>query len=185
MATPRPIGNSTNDYFLRVDVAPPASAPHHRSYEPHETEPPHRRRRRRIRRRPIALWLLLIALGGWFAWASQRPGGVSGTVNGFIDHIRGDVEDLSGGRGLKQATQYYNEQYGQTGSYPILNESQLSAANVGIDITVLHCDARAVVLQTVTVSRLLVAGENFGDVSGRAGCPTDYDHPAPWKSKSK
>lgn len=136
-----------------------------------------------MRKRPIALWLLLIVVGGWFAWASQRPGGVSGTVNGFIEHVRGDVEDLSGGRGLKQATQYLNDQYAQTGTYPVLNENQLSAANIGLDITVVYCDPRAVVLQTVTVSRLLVAGQNFGDVPERAGCPTDFDHPAPWKAK--
>ncbi len=189
MAPPRPLGNPVrDDYFVRVNVAPgaPPAPPSGtaRSYEPPASgEPTRRRRRRRIAKRSIALWCLLLALGGWFAWASQRPGGVSGTVNGFIAHLRGDVEDLSSGRGLKQATAYYNGQYAQTGTYPVLNESQLAAANIGMDIDVVNCAPQAVVLQTVTVSRLLVAGENRGDVSGRVACPSDIDHPDPWKSK--
>jgi hypothetical protein len=192
VATPKPLGNpGRDDYFVRVGVspvAPPAAPPSGsgtaRSYEPAGGEPPRRRRRRRISKRPIALWCLLLALGGWFAWASQQPGGVSGTVNGFVDHLRGDVEDLSGGRGLKQATDYYNGQYSATGTYPVLNENQQSAANIGLDVDIVNCSPQAVVLQTVTVSRLLVSGTNLGDVSGRVGCPTDLGHPDPWKLKS-
>ncbi len=131
----------------------------------------------------MLLWLFAIALVTWFAWATQQPGGVSGTVNGFIEHVRGGVEGASAGRDLRRAATFFNDQYAQTGSYPQLNEEKMTAAGIGIDIDVASCGGQAVVLQTLTVSRLLLAGQDLGEVSGRRPCPTNLRDPSPWKAR--
>jgi len=181
------------DYFVRLGVAPaPATPPlpaatHRRHIARHPFEPAparHHHRRRRVRGRSWFLTLVAIGLVGWFAWATQQPGGVSGTVNGFIDHVRGGVEGVSAGPDLRRAASYFNDQYAQTSGYPQLNEEQMTAAGIGIDVDVVSCGSQAVVMQTLTVSRLLIAGVDVGEVSGRRPCPTDLQHPTPWKVKS-
>src|SRR5205085_7902983 len=124
-----------------------------------------------------------MALGGWFLWARVQPGGVSGTLNGFVTHVRGDVADLSAGRDLKHAAEFYDDTYSHNGLYPQLTEEQSNAAGIGIDVVAVPCTSQAVVLQTLTVSRLLVAGTDRGEVSGRVGCAVDLDHPSPWTTK--
>ena len=182
------------DYFVRLDVeaAPAAARPRarrgSRSHEPSsrpssEEKPHHRRRRKRQNRKAFLLICLLIGLGTWAYWANQRPGGISGTVNGFIDNVRGDVENASTGRALGPAATYYNDQYKQLGHYPALSESEMTNAGIGIDVDVRQCSSDAVVLQTLTVSRLLLDGQDLGEVSGRVGCPDDLSHPAPWHLK--
>ncbi len=59
----------------------------------------------------------------------------------------------------------------------------MTAAGIGIDIDVESCGGQAVVLQTLTVSRLLLGGQDLGEVSGHRPCPADLRHPAPWKTK--
>jgi hypothetical protein len=171
-----------DNYFVRLDPVPlDAGAPAY-------TEPPARERRNRRRRthkrgrgRTTLLVLLVCALVGWFGWAQNRPGGVSGTINGFIDHVRGDVQDVSTGPDLHKAVRYFQAQYEATGSYPNPTEEQLSAAGISIDVVVASCGASAVVLQTLTVSHLLVGGKDLGEVSGKVACPSDLTHPAPWR----
>jgi hypothetical protein len=186
------VGQVSDNYFVRLDVAvdPPvpvgSRAPIGR--EGLAQEPPrgraHRRtHRRRVTGKSVFLSLLAIGLIAWTAWAAQQPGGISGTVNGFIDHVRGGVEGVSTGPDIRRAAGYLNEQYSHTGSYPRLTEEQTTAAGIGIDIDVAPCGGQAVVLRTLTVSRLLLAGRDLGDVSGRQECPTDFRHPAPWKVK--
>src|SRR5438128_9972955 len=98
----------TDNYFVRLDAGPPpAPAPlpaavdsrRHVERVLFEPRPARhlRSRRRRVSARSWLLPLVAAALLAWFAWASQQPGGVSGTVNGFIDHVRGGVEAGSAG----------------------------------------------------------------------------------------
>jgi hypothetical protein len=133
----------------------------------------------------LLLVCLLLALGGWFAWAAQQPGGVSGTINGWLDDVRGDVARVSTDPDLSAATKYHSEQYEATGAYPRMNETDLAAAGIGLGVSVEWCSSQAVVLRgTVgggTASRLLVAGEEIGTEQGRYGCPRNYENPAPWK----
>jgi hypothetical protein len=129
------------------------------------------------------LSLFAVALVAWFVWATQQPGGVSGSVNGFIEHVRGDVQGASAGPDMRRAASFFNDQYAQTGTYPQLNEEQMTAAGIGIDIDVASCGGQAAVLQTLTVSRLLLAGQDLGEVSGRRPCPVDLRHPTPWKTR--
>ena len=178
-------------YFVQLDVGPGSTevAPprHAKPDRPgYSDEPSPRRRRRRRKRtnfRAIFVILLGVGLAAWFAWASQQPGGVSGVVNGWVDHTRGAVQDMSTGPDLKNAVKYFNEQYKQTGVYPNPTEEQLASAGIGIDVDTVNCGSQAVVLRTLTVSRLLIAGRDLGEVSGRYGCPANFDDPAPWKSK--
>ncbi|HTL86961.1 MAG TPA: hypothetical protein VL856_17385 [Acidimicrobiia bacterium] len=127
---------------------------------------------------------MLLGVGTWAYWASQQPGGVSGTVNGWIEHVRGGVQDASTGRALGPAAKYYNQQFKATGQYPQLTDDEMSNAGISIDVDVRVCSSDAVVLQTLTVSRLLVAGQDLGEVTGRQGCPANLSDPAPWHLKS-
>ena len=52
----------------------------------------------------------------WCGWAAQRPGGISGTINGWIENVRGDVVKISADPDLhKAASKYYNAQYAAVG----------------------------------------------------------------------
>jgi hypothetical protein len=182
--------HASDNYFVRLDAGPPPAATppvggrRHVERAAFEPAPGRRRRgRRRMSGRSFFLSLVAIALIAWFAWATEQPGGVSGTVNGFIEHVRGDVQDASAGPDLRRAASFFNQQYAQTGTYPQLNEEQMTAAGIGLDIDVATCGAQAIVVQTLTVSRLLLAGQDLGEVRGHQPCPTDLAHPAPWKTK--
>ncbi len=150
---------------------------------------PKRRRRRRLRGRAVFLVFLVVGLGTWTYWASQRPGGVSGTVNGWISHVRGKVDSVSTDPDLGTARRYFNGQYTATNAYPQLSESDLSAAGIGVGVNVKFCSSQAVVMQGAsgggTVSRLLLSGRDLGELNGRYDCPADLAKPAPWKPVKK
>ena len=187
-ADTRDVPPPPDNYFVRLGAAPAAAPPAHRGgdrrdpFERGSSEVPRsRRRRKRVNGRTVLLSVLLVGLAAWFAWASGQPGGVSGAVDGFIAHVRGDVQDAATGPDLRNAVKFFDDQYAQNGSYPNPTEEQLTAAGVGIDVDVTSCGDQAVVLHTLTVSRLLVAGKDHGEVTGRYNCPKDLADPAPWK----
>jgi hypothetical protein len=130
------------------------------------------------------LIVLLLAIGGWVAWASGREGGVSGTVNSWIDDMRGEVAKVSSDPDFNRAVEYFDKQYESTGRYPRMTESDLASARIGVGINVEWCNASAIVVRGAagggTASRLLVAGRDLGNVSGRQSCPADLSHPTPW-----
>jgi hypothetical protein len=184
------VRHSTDAYFVRLNPepqeghAPPGGGSPGREGLGAPGLPRHRRRRR-VNGRALFLTLVALGLGGWFAWASHRPGGASGAVNGWISSVRGDVAKVSADPDLGTARKYFNDQYSKTGSYPQMSDSDLLAAGIGIGVTVRGCSSQAVVIQGAsgggTVSRLLLAGHDLGEVSGRYDCPTDLTHPTPWK----
>jgi hypothetical protein len=128
--------------------------------------------------------LLLVTLGGWFYWASQRPGGVSGTINGWIDNVRGDVAKVSADPDVDKATTYFDAQYSSSGAYPRLSDEQLATAGIGVGVTVYWCTTNAMVIQGAagggTVSHLLLSGHDVGTVTGKQGCPANLNAPEPW-----
>jgi hypothetical protein len=142
-------------------------------------------RRRRPRGRAVLLLLLAVGLGSWTYWASQRPGGVSGTINGWISHTRSQVDSVSTDPDLATARRYFNRQYAANGVYPQMTESDLAGAGIGVGVNVEWCSAQAVVIQGAsgggTLSRLLVSGRDLGELRGKYDCPADLTKPLPWK----
>ncbi len=143
------------------------------------------RRRRTNRSRRLLIALVVVGLGTWTFWASQQPGGVSGTINGWIKHTRGDVADVSTDPDLATARKYFATQYAQTGTYPDLSEADLASAGIGVGVNVTSCTPQAVLIEGNAgggpASWLLVAGHDLGEVVGQPACPTDLRDPAPWK----
>jgi hypothetical protein len=130
--------------------------------------------------------IVLLALGSWFAWAQSTPGGVSARVNGFIEHVRGDVEQATADPQLRQAADALDAAFARDGHYPSaeqMRDDPAFAVGVGVNVTI--CGPRDVVLGGLTgngnVTRLLLDGKVHGDISGAVACPLDPDHPAPWK----
>jgi hypothetical protein len=70
-----------------------------------------------------------------------------------------------------------------------MSESDLAAAGIGVGVDVEWCSAQAVVIQGAsgggTVSRLLLAGHDLGELTGKFDCPADLAKPAPWKPVTK
>jgi hypothetical protein len=183
------VRTAPDNYFVRLNpeaAAPPPtrSRRERRKEEWEEPTPRRRRRRRRINGRLVFTLLLLAGLGSWLGWAMNQPGGVSGTINGFIEHVRGDVQDASGGQSLGHAAKYFNEQYANAGQYPRPTDDQLSAAGISVDVDIQYCGSDAVVLRTLTVSRLLLDGKDLGELSGRRDCPADLNNPSPWHASN-
>ena len=184
-------------YFVRLDEPPPASrntpVQRERQYEPsHSVDPgpSRRRRRRRFHVNPVAFLLLLVA--GWVGWAYTTPGGPSARINDWVDQVRGQVNDASMGPGLGQTVRYFNQLYATQGQYPDMSQSQIQEdpnAGMGLSTNFVYCTPQAVILQDAsqagTVSRLLLAGVDQGQVSGAVGCPTNLLHPSPWKIKKR
>jgi hypothetical protein len=194
-ADTREVRQSTDPYFVKLGEDPYTGngpnnrAPVGRTGLGTESRPTRRRRRRRPRVRVILITLLVAGLGSWTYWASQRPGGVSGTVNSWIDHVRGKVDSVSTDPDLAKARRYFNGQYAATSAYPNMSESDLAGAGIGVGIDVSWCSSQAVVIQGAsgggTVSRLLLAGHDLGEVTGKYGCPADMRKPLPWKLATK
>jgi hypothetical protein len=192
---------SETSYFVRLDAPPPSSrqtplqrerwdepaapvgGPPGRWKEPKQRK---RRPKRRIEIRPVTVVVLLVA--GWLAWAYTTPGGPSARVRGWIDHTRTDVADVSLGPGLHKTANYFNGLYATQGSYPQLSETQLQEdpnTAFGINMGYQWCSPGAVVLSSNgaggSVSRLLLAGKDLGNVNGVHGCPENLRKPRPWK----
>jgi hypothetical protein len=184
-------------YFVRLTPEAPAAgqgAPGRASRKAREridTRPPakKKRRRRQFSGRNVFLTLLIVGVGSWTYWASQQPGGVSGTVNGWIEHVRGDVAQVSADPDAAKARRYYQGQYHTTGAYPQLSDSDLASVGIGVGVSVDWCSSRAIVIQGATgggfSSRLLVAGRDLGEVNGRVNCPLNFANPAPWSLEKK
>jgi hypothetical protein len=186
-------------YFVRLDAPPPSSRntplQRERWEEPvppvsrrssHRPEPGHRRRHRSFTIRPAAV--LLVALLAWVGWAYTTPGGPSARIGDWIDRTRSDVADVSLGPGLHRTATYFNQLYSSQGSYPHLSDTQLQQdpnAAYGLNMTYTWCGPGAVVLTSAgaggSVSRLLLAGKDLGNVSGVYGCPSNLTKPVPWK----
>ena len=125
---------------------------------------------------------------GVLAWAALSPGGIEARLTGVNSGLKNAVADITQNRPLEDASTMFNKWYAQQGSYPNETQSDLdqdpnAAWGPGMDVQ--WCSPRDVVLTSLTVSgtvsRLLLDGKSWGDVSGKADCPTDLDHPAPWK----
>jgi hypothetical protein len=184
------VRHTSDSYFVRIHPDPPSARGTDTQTQAGRAGlgapgPVRHRRRRRISGRAVFLTLLLSGLGTWAIWAQQRPGGVSGTIDGWIANVRGDVAKVSSDPDLSTARRYYNAQYKTTSAYPQMSDSDLTVAGIGVGVTVRWCNAQAVVLQGAagggSVSRLLLAGHDLGDVDGRQECPANLPDPAPWK----
>lgn len=186
-----------SDYFVRLSPeAPPSGqgAPGRASRKAREridTRPAPKKRRRRtsFSGKRVFITVLIIGIGSWTYWASQRPGGVSGTVNGWIEHVRGDVAQVSADPDAAKARRYYQGQFQTTGAYPQMSDSDLASVGIGVGVSVDWCSSRAIVIQGATgggfSSRLLIAGRDFGEVTGRVNCPLNLAEPAPWTVPKK
>lgn len=156
---------------------------------PSRPSPSKRRRRRRVSGKNVFICLLILGLGTWTYWASQRPGGISGTVNGWISHVRGDVASVSSDPDTAKARRYYQAQYKATGVYPLMSDNDLTTVGIGVGVTVDWCTAHAVVIQGAVgggfASRLLLNGQDLGEVQGQVGCPNDLADPLPWTFPKK
>jgi hypothetical protein len=187
----------SDTYFVRINPqAPPEGqgAPGRASRKARErvdsrTPGAKRRRRRQFSGKRVFLVFLLVALCAWAYWASQRPGGVSGTIDGWIKHVRGDVAQVSADPDAAKARRYYQSQYQTTGVYPNMSDTDLSSVGIGVGVTVDYCSPKAVVIQGATgggfSTRLLVSGKDFGEVPGRVDCPNNLADPAPWHVPTK
>ena len=186
------VQHPSDSYFVRLDVVDTATRPalvdrtRHAYDDTAQAAPKVKRRHRRKHHHIRPSILLLIALLAWCGWASQRPGGISGTINGWIAHVRGDVGAISADPDLHRAADYYNGQFTAHQAYPQLTDDEL-ATNGGIGVRAEWCSAQAVVLQGSagggTVSRLELDGREVGSVTGKQGCPADLRDPKPWKLK--
>ena len=181
----------TDSYFVRLEgESPDEPASSGRAHVGREglgaPGPKRRRRRRRVSGRAVFLTVVLLGLGSWTAWAWQRPGGVSGTVDGWISNVRGDVAKASADPDLATARRYFSKQYSATNAYPRLSEADLTTAGIGVGVNVEWCSAQAVVIQGGsgggTASRLLLAGHDLGELPERYDCPTNLADPALWKA---
>jgi hypothetical protein len=182
-------------YFVNLDAPAPVSRSTRNDREQHYAGDggrppvaPHKRRRRRITIRPA--WILTLLLVGWLGWAYTTPGGPSARIRGWIDHTRGVVADASVNPDVRRSAQYFNNLYATQGSYPQLSDSAVQASpGFGLNETLVYCGPRAIVLQSLSsggsLSRLLLAGQDLGNVQGTRGCPSNLARPAPWKLPKK
>ena len=112
--------------------------------------------------------------------------------DGYADALRRRARDPAAAQsapaGLKRAANYYNQRYTQEGAYPKVVAADLRDdpdAGWGVGVTTKWCSNEAIVLQSLTgggtISRLLLAGEDYGDVHGKEACPVDLTNPLPWE----
>jgi hypothetical protein len=154
----------------------------------HGRPAPARRHRRRAYFQIRPLPLIGVLLLGWLLWAATTPGGIDARLHGISETLQGLLDDATTDPGLKRAARYYNDQYAQLGSYPMLSDEQIRDdpnAGWGIGVDVEWCSRDAIVISSLTgrgtISRLLLDGEDLGDVPGKQACPTDYSAPLPWE----
>jgi hypothetical protein len=176
-------------YFVRLGTTTTQEAPT-RYVDDDEPVPPSPKRRRRSSFRLRPLPIIGLVLLGWLGWAATTPGGVSARLHDISEKIQNLVNDATTDPGLKRAATYYNERYDREGSYPQLSDADLRDdpdAGFGMGVTVTWCSPHAMVLESLTgsgtISRLILEGHDYGDVHGKAACPTDLTNPVPWKAK--
>lgn len=181
-------GQDRSDYFVRLGTATTTETP--TRYGDQEELPPPRKRHKRVNFKLRPLTLIGLLLVGWLLWAATTPGGVSGRLQDISDKIQNVVNDATTDPGLKRAAQYYNARYERDGSYPALSEEDLRDdpdAGFGVGVTVHWCNPQAMVLESLTgsgtISRLILEGQDYGDVHGKADCPANLSDPLPWKAK--
>ena len=180
-------------YFVNLDAppAPSRTTPvgrDHRYVEDGGPVPAYKRRKRKIHVRPG--WLLALLLALWIGWAYTTPGGPSARIRGWIDHTRGVVAEASVNPDLRRNAAYFNSLYEAQGQYPDLSQSVIDGTpGFGLTETLVYCGPQAIVLQSLSsggsLSRLLLAGRDLGNVSGTVGCPTNLSAPVPWKIPKK
>jgi hypothetical protein len=141
-----------------------------------------------VRFRIRFLHVVGLLLLGWLAWASTTPGGVNARFEDIGDKLQGVVDDATTDPGLKRAASYYNDRFARDASYPRLSDEQLREdpeAGWGMGVDVEWCSSNAIVIHSLTgrgtISRLLVSGDDLGDVPGKIPCPTDLINPLPWR----
>jgi len=132
----------------------------------------------------------VILLGSWLGWAYTTPGGPSARIRGWIDHTRGVVAEASVNPDLRRNAAYFNSLYASGGSYPDLSQSVIDGSpGFGLTETLVYCGPQAIVLQSLSsggsLSRLLLAGKDLGNVSGTHACPANLAAPVPWKVPKK
>jgi hypothetical protein len=181
-------------YFVNLDTPPAPSRTTPVGREQRYAEdgggpvPAYKRRKRQFHVRPG--WLLVLLLASWFAWAYTTPGGPSARIRGWIDHTRGIVAEASVNPDLRRNAAYFNSLYAAQGRYPDLAQSVVEGTpGFGLTETLVYCGPRAIVLQSLSsggsLSRLLLDGNDLGNVSGTQRCPTDLANPVPWKVAKK
>jgi hypothetical protein len=129
-----------------------------------------------------------IFLIGGLVWAATTPGGVMARRDDILDVVQGVIDDATTDPGLKRAASYYNDRYARDASYPNLSDEEVREdpeAGWGIGVEVEWCSSNAIVLHSLTgrgtISRLLVSGDDLGDVPGKVLCPADLVNPLPWR----
>jgi hypothetical protein len=172
-------------YFVRLGTASGTQTPT-RPAEEAQLPPPRRRRKYQFKLRPLNV--IGLALVGWLVWAATTPGGVSARLEDYSDKIQNLVNDATTDPGLKRAAIYYNDRYENEGAYPQVSDAELRDdpdAGFGVGVTTRWCSRDAIVLQSLTgggtISRLLLQGQDYGDVHGKQDCPVDLTNPLPWK----
>ena len=178
-------------YFVNLDApaAPSRTTPIGREQLPAGDRgrgpvPAYKRRKRKLRIRPT--WILALAVASWVGWAYTTPGGPSARIRGWIDHTRGVVAEASVNPDVHRSAEYFDSLYATQGSYPNLSDSAIQASpGFGLSETLIWCGPRAVVLQSLSsggsLSRLLLDGNDLGNVANARGCPSNFSNPAPWK----
>ena len=178
-------GQDGSGYFVRLG---PATDPRGAAALRRATTTTRRARRSastrvNFRFRPLTLIGLLLL--GWLGWAATTPGGVSARVHGISNKLQSLVDDATTDPGLKRAANYYNQRYTEQGAYPQLSEQDLRDdpdAGWGVGVETEWCSRDAMVLTSLTgsgtISRLLYAGEDLGDVHGLHHCPVGSHRPA-------
>ena len=143
------------------------------------------RRRPAIRGRYRVALVVVALLGGVHLVDDEAIGNA---VDAVVERVKRPVQSLEGEAHLRAATTALSGAWAQHGSYH-LDEAELRAVDPsvpwgeGITLVPCHHGAGAVlVADTVRghVSRLLVRGDDVGDLSGSHPCPESLADRAPW-----
>ncbi len=162
-----------DDYLVRLDRPDPGAVGSATPKEPSWN----RRRLRRLRRRAIVLAVVLMAI------LARDP--ILDVAGGLVDDVVEDVTTVE--EGLGGAVHALDRIYEERDTYEAtLGELQTFGPKVDwmgeirpelcfggqAVVVVAHGDAR--------YSRLLVQGEDWGQLPGEHGCPSGFANPHPW-----
>ena len=158
----------------------------HRMPDPVPLPSPARPQRRK-RRVPVFMILLLaVAL-----WVAMNPSAAQRAALSVAEKLKLPVQSLEGESDLRNATSALDTQWKELGHYdadPEKLEELDSGVHWGDVVVVRPCfDGRAAVVtaKTIrgTVSRLLAAGDDKGDVAGDQRCPPGLGDLGPWADR--